>query len=148
MRRALRRKPIRPTADDGYTLTEMLVVIGIICLIAAVLTPSLMGQLGRVRVKAAQLQVQTVAAAVELFHSDVGRYPTEEEGLNALIEQPQSADGWTGPYVKDKKSLLDPWNRPLTYAVESDGQGAYVQSLGADGKSGGAKQGLRARAGP
>ena len=148
MRRTLRRELAGRKADDGYTLTEMLVVIGIICLIAAVLTPSLMGQLGRVRVKAAQLQVQTVAAAVELFHSDVGRYPTEEEGLNALIEQPQSADGWIGPYVKDKKSLLDPWNRPLVYSLDTDGQDAYVLSLGVNGKSGGAKQGLRARAGP
>jgi general secretion pathway protein G len=149
MRNAIRRRlATAGQADDGYTLTEMLVVIGIICLIAAVLTPSLMGQLGRVRVKTAQLQVQTVAAAIEAFHSDVGRYPTQQEGLNALVQEPSSVDGWTGPYVRDAKSLLDPWNRPLVYSVDSDSQTFYVQSSGADGKSGGVKQGLRAAGGP
>lgn len=125
------------TPTDGYTLTEMLVVIGIICLIAAVLTPGLMGQLGRARVKAAELQLQTVASAVELFKSDVGRYPTEQEGLTALVTEPAGLQGWTGPYLKDSKALLDPWNRPLLYTVDPSGQSFVVQSLGADGKPGG-----------
>jgi len=115
----------------------MLVVIGIICLIAAVLTPGLMGQLGRARVKAAELQLQTVASAVELFKSDVGRYPTEQEGLTALVTEPAGLQGWTGPYLKDSKALLDPWNRPLLYTVDPSGQSFVVQSLGADGKPGG-----------
>jgi len=124
-------------ADNGYTLTEMLVVIGIICLIAAVLTPGLMGQLGRARVKAAELQLQTVASAVELFKSDVGRYPSEQEGLTALVTEPAGLQGWTGPYLKDSKALLDPWNRPLLYTLDPSGQSFVVQSLGADGKPGG-----------
>ncbi|MDR3509249.1 MAG: type II secretion system major pseudopilin GspG [Caulobacteraceae bacterium] len=123
--------------DEGYTLTEMLVVIGIICLIAAVLTPSLMGQLGRARSKAAQLQLETVASAVELFHSDVGRYPTQEEGLKALVQEPGSAEGWSGPYLRDVKALNDPWTHPLVYKLDAEGQHFYVQSLGADGKPGG-----------
>jgi general secretion pathway protein G len=128
------------SGGDGYTLTEMLVVIGIICLIAAVLTPSVMGQLGRARARAAKLQLDTVATAVEQFRSDVGRYPTQQEGLTALVKEPDGADGWTGPYLKDAKALNDPWGRPIAYSADSEGQTFYVQSLGADGKPGGSGQ--------
>jgi general secretion pathway protein G len=129
--------PRASSGDGGYTLTEMLVVIGIIGLIAAVLTPSLIGQLGRARVKAASLQVENVASQVELFMADTGRYPTAQEGLSALIAQPsQEAEAWAGPYMRDQKSLQDPWGRALTYSLE--GEGRYtVASLGADGKLGG-----------
>jgi general secretion pathway protein G len=123
--------------DEGYTLTEMLVVIGIISLIAAVLTPNLVNQLGRARSKAAGLQVQTVASAIEVFRSDVGRYPTEQEGLAALVSQPAGADEWSGPYLRDTKQLKDPWNHPLVYRLDSTGRHFWVQSLGADGKPGG-----------
>lgn len=126
--------------SDGYTLTEMLVVIGIICLIAAVLTPGVMGQLSRARARAAQLQLDTVATAVEQFRSDVGRYPTQQEGLSALVKEPAGIEGWTGPYLKDSKSLNDPWGRSIGYAVDSEGQDFFVQSLGADGKPGGSGQ--------
>jgi general secretion pathway protein G len=118
----------------------MLVVIGIICLIAAVLTPSVMGQLGRARARAAQLQLDTVATAVEQFRSDVGRYPTQQEGLNVLIKEPDGVDGWTGPYLRDAKVLKDPWGRAVIYSVDGEGLHFYVQSLGADGKPGGSGQ--------
>lgn len=137
MRRLVRRKILIAKAEGGYTLTEMLVVIGIIALIAAFLTPSIMGQLGRGKAKAAQLELETIASAVEAFQSDVDRVPTKQEGLAALLTQPQDADGWTGPYIKDKKQLNDPWGRPLIYAPSDDGKSFYVQTLGADGKPGG-----------
>lgn len=124
----------------GYTLTEMLVVIGIICLIAAVLTPGVLGQLNRARARTAQLQLDNVAAAVEQFRSDVGRYPTKQEGLSALLQQPTSADGWTGPYLRDGKALNDPWGRHIVYNVDGEGMVFFVQSLGADGKPGGSGQ--------
>ena len=123
--------------DAGYTLTEMLVVIAIICLIAAVLVPGVMGQLARARAKAAQVELDTVAASVEMFHTDVGRYPTQSEGLNVLLTEPSGVDGWTGPYLKDSRALKDPWNRPLIYVVSADGESFFVESYGADGKPGG-----------
>ena len=114
----------------------MLVVIAIIGLIAAVLTPSLMGQLGRARVKSAQLQLESVAAAVEMFHSDVGRYPTAGEGLKALVDEPAEAEGWTGPYLKSASALKDPWAGAILYRTVDD-QGFEVVSLGSDRKVGG-----------
>jgi general secretion pathway protein G len=149
MRRYLRGGLSPAQGDDGYTLTEMLVVITIICLIAAAITPGIIFQLNRARVKTGGLQVQTVAAAVESFHSDVGRFPTQDEGLNALLEQPSSgSDGWIGPYVRDKTALLDPWGRRLVYSYDDDSKTFTIRSLGPDGKSGGAKQGLLAKGGP
>ena len=100
-------------AEAGYTLTEMLVVIGIIGLIAAVLTPNLINQFARAKAKTAQLQLDSLVANIESFHSDVERYPSEKEGLKALLAQPSGVDGWTGPYLRDAKMLNDPWGRPV-----------------------------------
>lgn len=152
MRRARRRQAVVGAraevacASDGYTLTEMLVVIGIICLIAAVLTPSVIGQLGRARARAAQLQLDTLVASVEQFHSDVGRYPSQREGLVALVKEPGEADGWTGPYVKSPKSLRDPWGHQIRYVLDGDGAAFYLESFGADGKPGGTGQNRDLRA--
>jgi len=123
--------------DEGYTLTEMLVVIAIIGLLAAVLTPMIAGQLGRARVKAARLQVENVSTAIEMFRSDVGRYPTAQEGLRVLVAAPEGLEGWIGPYIRNAKSLDDPWGRPLQYEAPSDATSPHVVSLGADGKTGG-----------
>lgn len=122
--------------EGGYTLTEMLVVIGIICLIAAVLTPTVLGQMSRARIKAAQLQLNTVATEVESFRDDVGRYPTAQEGLTALVKEPASVTGWTGPYAK-ASSLKDPWGRDILYVPDPGGQTFLVESLGPSGKPNG-----------
>ncbi len=127
----------RIDAEAGYTLTEMLVVLAIIGVIAAVLTPGLIGQLSRARAKTAQMQVETVAAGVESFRSDVGHYPSQGEGLGALVTDPGNEPGWTGPYLKDSKVLNDPWGHPLQYQADAQGLGFTVTSLGRDGQAGG-----------
>jgi len=111
----------------------MLVVLAIIGIIAAVLTPGLIGQLGRARAKSAQMQLDTVAAAVEVFRSDVSRYPTDAEGLSALMAEPSAVEGWTGPYVKSAKLLQDPWGHTIQYKLNADGLGFTVTSFGRDG---------------
>jgi len=121
--------------DAGYTLTEMLVVILIITLIAAVVTPTILSQLGRAKAKTAALQLDSTAATLTMFREDTGRFPTETEGLAALVEDSGIA-GWTGPYLKSDKGINDPWNRKLVYKLDSDGQ-VILTSLGADGKTGG-----------
>ncbi len=122
--------------EAGYTLTEMLIVIVIISLIAAVLTPSLLGQLARARVKTANLQLEATVTSLDLFKDDVGRYPTQAEGLAILVSDGADTHGWLGPYLKSAKALNDPWGRPLVYALGGDGS-ATVTSLGADGRPGG-----------
>jgi general secretion pathway protein G len=122
--------------DEGYTLTEMLVVIAIIGLLAAVLTPTLVGQLSRARVKAAALQLQTVESALEAYRSDIGHLPSDQEGLGALVAAPAGAEGWLGPYLRDPKAVRDPWGRAFQY--RETGEDAFeVTSLGSDGKPGG-----------
>ena len=123
----------RRTGEAGYTLTEMLVVISIIGLIAAVVTPGLVGHLGRSRAKTAQMQLESVAAAVETFRADVTRYPTDAEGLSALLSEPGGVDGWVGPYLKNAKQLNDPWGNAISYKLSSDGRTFTVTSHGRDG---------------
>lgn len=124
--------------SDGYTLTEMLVVVGVIALIAAVLVPNLMNQMQRSRAKAARIQLDNVASAVEAFKSDTGHYPsTAEGGLKALLSDGSTIEGWVGPYLKDAKTLNDPWNRAITYQLATDAESFTLTSLGADGKVGG-----------
>ena len=131
------RKILKPTDPEaGYTLTEMLVVIVIIALIAAVLTPSLLGQLSRARAKTANLQLESTATSLDLFKDDIGRYPTEAEGLKALVVAPDETEGWLGPYLKSDKALNDPWGHPLVYHTGADDT-VTVTTLGADGKPGG-----------
>lgn len=134
MRRTARRDL---NAEAGYTLTEILVVMAIIGLIAAALTPGLVGQLGRSRAKAAKVQVETVAAAVEMFRADVGRYPTDAEDLQALLVAPGGSEGWTGPYVKGAGVLKDPWGNALDYRIADEGRTFVVTSFGADGRENG-----------
>lgn len=111
--------------------------MAIIGLLVAVLTPGLVGQLGRARAKSAQMQLETVAAAVEMFRSDVNRYPTDAEGLQSLLTDPGALDGWTGPYLKNARAMQDPWGRNVEYQMNSDGRSFVVRSLGRDGAPGG-----------
>lgn len=136
MRGSLSGPDGRQRRDDGYTLTEILVVMAVIGLIAAVLTPGIISQLGRARAKSAQMQLETIAAGVEIFRSDVNRYPNQSEGLNALITD-SGAPGWTGPYLKSADVLKDPWGGLITYRVDAQGRSFTVTSQGADRASGG-----------
>lgn len=137
MRGTLKRFGQRLKADEGYTLTEMLVVIAVIALIAAVVTPGIFGNMQRARSKNAQMQVQTIATAVEAFRADVGRYPDTGEGLAILLSAPAGLEGWTGPYVKDAKYLQDPWGHTIDYTPTGDAQGFTVRSRGGDNAVGG-----------
>ena len=134
-------KPHRRTmtgrgSKAGYTLTEMLVVIAVIGLIAAFLTPNLLAQLGRAKSKTAQLQLNGIAGALTLYRDDVGHYPTQAEGLAALTAEPPGATGWTGPY-QSASSLRDPWGQPILYSLNTTTGKFQVKSLGADDKPGG-----------
>lgn len=135
MARATRKR--RRYVSQGYTLTEMLVVLVIIGLISAVVVPQTLGQMDRAKARTAKLQLQNIASALEFFAGDVGRYPTAAEGLVALVRQPADAPDWRGPYIKDETLVKDPWGRPCVYEPGADGAGFRLSSLGSDGKPGG-----------
>jgi general secretion pathway protein G len=122
--------------EGGFTLIELMIVLFILGLLAALVAPRLMGRLGKAKQKTAQAQIQLLATALDLFHLDVGRYPTTEEGLKALREKPENLPAWGGPYL-DKAVPNDPWTRPYVYKSPGE-HGPYdLYSHGADGADGG-----------
>jgi general secretion pathway protein G len=133
-----RRPAATRVAEHGYTLVELLVVLAIIGLLAGLVGPRVLGHLSDSKVKAARIQIDGFAAALDLFHLDNGRYPTSAEGLAALVQKPDGLGGWNGPYLKANALPSDPWGRPYVYL--SPGQhGAYdILSLGAEGREGAA----------
>jgi general secretion pathway protein G len=109
------RKPSRREA--GFTLLEMLVVLAIMGLLAAIVAPQVFKYLGSSRIQTAKIQIHNIGSALELYRLDVGHYPTTDEGLNALVTQPSSASGWAGPYLQKASALKDPWGQPYQYRV-------------------------------
>ena len=123
--------------DRGFTLVEILVVITIIGLIMGLIGPRVLNYLTESKAKAARIQIESLASALDLYFLDNGRYPTSAESINALVQRPPSAQAWNGPYLKGGVVPADPWGKPYIY--RSPGQhGAYdLSSLGADGQEGG-----------
>lgn len=128
------------SGEAGFTLVELLVVLVILVLLASIIGPRVIGYLGSSRSKTAQVQMESLVTSLELFHIDVGRYPTTAEGLNALVQQAGKAPGWNGPYLSKGTIPLDPWSQPYKY--ESPGKkGPFdLYSLGRDGKEGGSDE--------
>jgi general secretion pathway protein G len=103
------------TDESGYTLMELLVVLAILGLLAAIATPMVLHYLDSAKVSTAKTEVSNLAAGLDLYKYDVGRYPTTEEGLQALVVAPEGAENWNGPYVKKTTKLSDPWGHPYNY---------------------------------
>lgn len=120
----------------GFTLLELLVVVAIIGLLAGYVGPKYFGQLGKAEVKAARAQIDALDKALDQYRLDVGRYPTTEQGINALNVKPPGISRWAGPYLK-KDVPLDPWGKVYIYKSPGD-HGEYdLSSLGRDGRPGG-----------
>lgn len=123
-------------AAAGFTLVELLVVLAILTLLAGLVGPRVLGQLGGAKSKTAAVQIADIEKAMELYKLDVGRFPTTEEGLEALAKRPPTVtSGWSGPYLKGAVPA-DPWGKPYRYQLAPNGA-VEIISLGADGAAGG-----------
>lgn len=120
----------------GFTLLELLVVMVIIGMLAAFVAPRYFAQVGKSQAKAAKAQIMALEQALDQFRLDVGRYPSNEEGLQALNAAPASAPGWAGPYLK-KAAPADPWGHPFVYVQPGTHGELDLSSYGKDGREGG-----------
>eukprot|EP01036_Dinobryon_divergens_P055745 gene55745-74436_t len=102
------QKIAQPRHSRGFTLIELLVVLVILTLLAGLVGPRVLDQLGGAKSKTAGVQIADLDKSLELFKLDVGRFPTTEEGLQALTAKPGTANGWNGPYIKGSVPN-DPW---------------------------------------
>jgi len=142
MRENMRMKMRKPrhqisTADTGFTLLELLVVMVIIGLLASYVGPRFFDQIGKSEAKTARAQLDALSKALDTYRLDVGRYPTTEQGLKALNAAPQGESRWSGPYLQ-KEVPLDPWGNAYVYKAPGTDKRDYdLLSLGKDGQLGG-----------
>ena len=124
-------------AQKGFTLVELLVVLVILGLIAAFAAPQVIKYVGGAKSDAAKIQIERLSSVLDLYRLEVGRYPSEDEGLDALMEKPSDAENWNGPYLKQADALVDPWGRPYGYRMPGESGDFDVFTLGSDGQEGG-----------
>lgn len=125
------------TKEGGFTLLELLVVLGIIAMLAGVVGPQVMKHMGASKTKTAIVQIADLSAALDMYKLDVGRYPTSEHGLQALIEKPNDVDRWNGPYLRKNRIPVDPWQQPYFYKSPGEHGKFDLYTFGADQKEGG-----------
>ncbi len=129
------------TAQAGFTLVEMLVVLAIIGLLAGLVAPRVFGQLAEAKIRTAHIQIESLKNSLDLFFLDAGRFPSTSEGLAALVTHPADLANWNGPYIKGTAVPRDPWNNPYIYrSPGQNGRPYEIVSSGPGGKADGATQ--------
>jgi general secretion pathway protein G len=121
----------------GFTLLELLVVLAILGLLAAIVGPQVIRYLDSSKSQTARVQAKNVVAALNLFKLDAARYPTAQEGLDALVKAPASMPDWNGPYLPQPSAIVDPWGKTYLMRIPGEHGEVDVYSLGADGVAGG-----------
>jgi general secretion pathway protein G len=123
-------------AQRGFTLLELLVVMAIIGLLAGYVGPRYFAQIGKSEVKAARAQIDGLEKALDQYRLDTGHYPSQDQGLAAIIKKPANEPRWDGPYLK-KDLPMDPWGRAFIYKIPGERGEFELVSLGKDGAAGG-----------
>ena len=127
----------RRSPTSGFTLIELMVVLLVLVFLASIAAPRVTHYLQRAKVEAAKVQVEALSAAVDSFHLDMGRFPSNDEGLKALVDRPSDGEKWDGPYVRKRDSLTDPWGNPYRYRFPGQHGDYDVFTLGANEGGGG-----------
>ncbi len=129
------------TGRDGFTLLELVIVVAILSLLAAIIAPKMMGRADDAKIADAKVQIRNLETALKLYKLDNGAYPDTEQGLEALIEQPATGNVPNkyreGGYLEQKKVPLDPWGNPYIYVSPGIHGDFDILSYGSDGKEGG-----------
>ncbi|MCL4178100.1 MAG: type II secretion system major pseudopilin GspG [Verrucomicrobia bacterium] len=132
------RKPRQAARQSGFTLVELLLVLTILGILAAIVVPKFTGRTEQARITAAHSQIATFSTALDAFEIDNGYYPKGRNGLQELVVQSRDAQNWKGPYLSKGEIPPDPWGNPYVY--ESPGKrntsGYDLMSPGPDGREG------------
>lgn len=126
--------------ERGFTLIELLVALVILGLLMSVVGPTVLKYVGGAKTDTARMQIENISAALDNYYLENGRYPSQDQGLEALIEQPAGMPGWNGPYMKKKVIPADPWGEAYVYRYPGENGPFDLYSLGADGQPGGEKE--------
>lgn len=132
--------PTRLTArarSRGMTLIEILVVLVLIGVVLGIVGGNFLGRGEKAKADAAKIEIGQIAQALDLYKLETGRYPSTQEGLQALISAPPGVGNWNGPYWKKQTLPKDPWGNEYRYAAPGQSAPYDIVSLGADGKEGG-----------
>jgi general secretion pathway protein G len=132
------RKLLPRESSRAFTLVEMLLVLVILAVLAAIVIPKFSGRSQQAKETAAKSQISSIELALDAFEVDTGFYPQGSAGLTALVDQPTGAQNWKGPYLK-KGIPLDPWGNAYvyTYPGKNNAKGYDLMSVGPDGRAGG-----------
>ena len=128
---------LKRNVSRGMTLIEILVVLVLIGIVLGIVGGNFIGKGEKAKADAARIEIGQISQALDLFKLELGRYPTQQEGLQALVAAPAGLAGWNGPYWKSGTVPKDPWKNEYRY-IAPGSKGPYeIVSLGADGKEGG-----------
>lgn len=121
----------------GFTLVELLVVLAILAMLAGLVGPQVLNQLGGAKSKTAVVQIRDLEQALEMYKLDLGRFPASDAGLEALVREPPGAKGWNGPYLRGTSIPKDPWGNSFNYRFPGQNTAYDLFSYGADAAPGG-----------
>ena len=123
--------------QSGFTLIELLVVLAIIGLLAGLVGPQVMKHLGGAKSKTAKVQIGDIAQALDMYRLDVGGYPSSDQGLAALVDNPGNMNSWNGPYLSKNSVPKDPWNNEYHFRSPGEHGNFDLYSYGLDNRQGG-----------